>query len=96
MKPLKLTEQQSLRIAELPQGYRVIGVENRAPLVRKPTGRILRIQQDGRLVAVKPGLADRLAEEPDRHPDWTEKPAGEAARLAGGVKPTTPYTSICG
>ncbi len=36
-------------MAELPEDYRVVGVERRAPLVRKTTGQIIRIQQNGRL-----------------------------------------------
>ena len=51
MKTVELTEQQSARIAELPENYRVVGVERKAPLVRKPTGQIIRIQQNGRLTA---------------------------------------------
>jgi hypothetical protein len=39
------------RIAELPEDYRVVGVERRAPLVRKPSGQIIRIEQDGRVTA---------------------------------------------
>jgi hypothetical protein len=52
METIKLTDQQSLRIAELPEDYRVIGVDRSAPFVRKPTGQIMRIQQNGSLTAV--------------------------------------------
>jgi hypothetical protein len=51
MEAVELSQQQSARVAELPEDYRVVGVERRAPLVRKPTGQIIRIQQDGRLTA---------------------------------------------
>jgi hypothetical protein len=51
METVELSQQQSARIAELPEDYRVVGVDHRAPLVRKPTGQILRIQQNGRLAA---------------------------------------------
>jgi hypothetical protein len=58
---IELSEQQTLRIAELPEDYRVVGFDRRAPLIRKPTGQILRIQQNGRLIAAttadKRGLA---------------------------------------
>jgi hypothetical protein len=49
METVELSQQQSARMAELPEDYRVVGVERRAPLVRKPTGQIIRIQQNGRL-----------------------------------------------
>jgi hypothetical protein len=65
METMRLTDQQSLRIAELPEDYRVVGVDRRAPLVRTPTGQVLRIQQNGRLtaatIAAKRRLADRRA-----------------------------------
>jgi hypothetical protein len=82
METIALSQQQSLRIAELPEDYRVVGINDREPLVRKPTGQVLRVRQDGRLIAANRGLADRGADEPDV--------------LAGGVRPTTPYTSISG
>jgi hypothetical protein len=59
---VKLTDQQSLRIAELPEEYRVVGVDRRSPLVRKPTGQVLRIQQNGRLIAATVGARRRLAD----------------------------------
>jgi hypothetical protein len=51
METVELSEQQSARMADLPEDYRVVGVERRAPLVRKPTGQIIRIQPNGRLTA---------------------------------------------
>ena len=51
METVELSQQQSARMAELPEDYRVVGVERRAPLVRKPTGQIIRIQQNGRVTA---------------------------------------------
>ena len=86
MDTLRLTDQQSLRIAELPEDYRVVGVDGGAPLVRKPTGQILRIQQNGRLIAATIAAKRRLA----------DRRAGEPARPIGGVQATTPYTSLSG
>jgi hypothetical protein len=69
METLALTDQQSRRVAELPDDYRVVGVDRAAPLVRKPNGQIVRIQANGRLVAAtstaKRGLIERRAR-PDR------------------------------
>ena len=48
---MTLTDQQRLRLEELPDDYRVVGVDRRAPLVRKPNGQVVRIQQNGRLIA---------------------------------------------
>jgi hypothetical protein len=61
MKTVELSEQQSARMAELPEEYRVVGVDHRAPLVRKPTGQIIRIQQNGRLTAATIAARRRLA-----------------------------------
>jgi hypothetical protein len=61
METMKLTDQQSLRIAELPEDYRVVGVDRRSPLVRKPTGQVLRIRQNGRIIAATVGARRRLA-----------------------------------
>jgi hypothetical protein len=83
METMKLTDQQSLRIAELPEDYRVIGVDRSAPVVRKPTGQIIRIQQNGSLAAAPVAARRRLA---DRR----------AGRPGGGVRATTPYTSVSG
>jgi hypothetical protein len=70
---MELTDQQTRRIAELPEDYRMIGVDDNAPFVRKPTGQILRIQQNGRLTSATIGAKRRLA---DRRVD-------RAGRLAG-------------
>ena len=51
METVELSQHQSARMAELPENYRVVGVERRTPLVRKPTGQIIRIQQNGRVTA---------------------------------------------
>jgi hypothetical protein len=61
METVELTQQQSARMAELPEDYRVIGVDHRAPLVRKPTGQIICIQQNGRLTAATVAARRRLA-----------------------------------
>jgi hypothetical protein len=84
METIKLTDRQSLRIAELPEDYRVIGVDRSAPFVRKPTGQIMRIQQSGSLTAATIAARRRLA---DRRAD-------RAGRLGGGVRVMTPYTSV--
>jgi len=59
METVELSQQQSARMAELPENYRVVGVERSAPLLRKPSGQIIRIQQNGRLtaatIAARPG-----------------------------------------
>ncbi|MGA2322029.1 MAG: hypothetical protein ABSG95_15065 [Solirubrobacteraceae bacterium] len=75
MQTIKLTDQQSLRIDELPEGYRVVGVDHRAPFVRKPTGQVLRIQQNGRLTAATTEAKCRLA----------DRRAEQARRLGGGL-----------
>ena len=84
MNTLTLTDQQGLRIAELPEDYRVIGVDRNAPFVRKPTGQILRIQQNGNLTAATTGAKDRLA----------ASRAGEAQSLPDAPVFATPYTSV--
>jgi hypothetical protein len=61
METVELSQQQSLRIAELPEDYQVVGADRRAPLVRKPSGQILRIQQNGRLSAATAADRHRLA-----------------------------------
>jgi hypothetical protein len=61
METVELSQQQSARMAELPEDYRVVGVDHNAPLVRKPTGQILRIQQNGRLTAATIAARRRLA-----------------------------------
>jgi hypothetical protein len=61
METIELSRQQSARVAELPEDYRVVGVERRAPLVRKPTGQIIRIQPNGRLTRPRSRAMRRLA-----------------------------------
>jgi hypothetical protein len=82
METMKLTDPQSLRIADLPEGYRVVGIDGSAPFVRKPTGQIVRIQQDGRLTVATIAAKRRLA----------DHGVNQAGRLAG-VRATTQYTS---
>lgn len=71
MQSMTLTNQQSLRIAELPEDYQMIGIVRSTPFVRKPTGQIMRIQQDGRLtaatVAAKHTLTVRRTQSGDAH-----------------------------
>jgi hypothetical protein len=66
METVKLTDQQTRRIAELPEDYWVVGVDRRAPLVRKPAGQLLRIQQNNRLIAATVAAKRKLV---DRRPD---------------------------
>src|SRR5271166_4876317 len=61
METVELSQQQSARMAELPEDYRVVGIDHSAPLVRKPTGQIIRIQQNGRLTAATSAARHRLA-----------------------------------
>jgi hypothetical protein len=63
MEIVELSQRQSARMPELPEDYRVAGVERSAPLVRKPSGQIVRIQQNGRLTAATLLLATALADE---------------------------------
>jgi hypothetical protein len=48
-------------MAQLPEDYRVVGVERRTPLVRKPSGQIVRIQQNGRMTAATTATRRGLA-----------------------------------
>ncbi len=79
---MKLTEQQSRRIRDLPGDYRIVGVDRSAPFVRTPAGRLMRIEQDGRVTTASVASKRSLAE-----PD-VARPGRE------GVQPTTPYTSV--
>jgi hypothetical protein len=51
METVELSRQQSACVAELPEDHRVVGVERRTRLARKPSGQIIRIQQNGRMTA---------------------------------------------
>ena len=84
METVRLTDQQSLRIADLPEEYRVVGVDRSAPFVRKPTGQLMRIQQDGRLIAATVAAKGRLA----------ARRADQEERLDSGVRASNPYTSV--
>jgi hypothetical protein len=84
METVTLTDGQSVRISELPEDYRVVGVDRTAPLVRKPNGQIMRIQPNGRLIAATIEAKSRLA----------GRRADEAARHGGRPSLTTPYTDI--
>ena len=61
MEAVELSQQQSAPMAELAEDYRVVGVDHSAPLVRKPTGQIIRIEQNGRLTAAAIAARPRLA-----------------------------------
>lgn len=86
METLTLTDQQGLRIAELPEDYRVVGIDRRAPFVCKPTGQVMRIQENGTLIAATSGAKERLA----------RKGTDQARHVASGVRASTPYTSVVG
>ena len=60
METLRLTHQQSVRIADLPENYRVVGVDRSAPFVRKPRGQL------AATVAAKGRLAARRADQEER------------------------------
>jgi hypothetical protein len=62
METTKLTDQQSLRIAELPRDYRVVAIDRSTPVIRKPSGQLLRIQPNGRLVAATIAARQKLEE----------------------------------
>jgi hypothetical protein len=47
-----LPDRQKLCITELPEGYRVVGVEDCAFVVRDPRGRHCLLEQDGHLYGV--------------------------------------------
>jgi hypothetical protein len=100
---VRLTDQQSARIAELPAEFRVVGVDQTAPLVRRPAGRLLRIQPNGRLVAATIAARRTLAlaegaHEARRRPG--EQNIEQAAREAAsrfereGPAFATPYTAV--
>ena len=61
METVELSRQQSARMADLPEDYRVVGAERRTPLVRKPSGQIIRIKQNGRMTAATTVARRRLA-----------------------------------
>jgi len=86
MKAAELSQQQGLRLAQLAEDYRVVGGDGLAPPVREPTGQVPRVQPNGRPTAAtmtaKRGPADPGADQP--------------ARLAGGLREATPYTSVWG
>jgi hypothetical protein len=86
MGTMELTDQQSLRIDELPEDYQMIGVDGNAPFVRKPTGQIMRIQQNGRLTSATIAARHRLA----------NRRADRAGRLAGVRESQTPKQTQIG
>jgi hypothetical protein len=97
MVTMRLTAQQSARIAELPDEYRVVGVDRSTPLVRKPAGKLLRIQPNGRLVAAtiaaRRGLARRDGEPARDHAEEGVAEVAELKRLRRGPAFATPYTA---
>ena len=60
MEAVELSQQQSALMAELSEDYRVVGVDHSTPLVRKPSGQIMRIQQNGRLIVATIAARRRL------------------------------------
>jgi hypothetical protein len=81
---VQLTEQQSLRIAELPHGYRVVGLDGATPMVREPTGQLVRIEPTGELTTPSAEAKRKLV---------GESSDGEALPC-GGVPAVSPYTSV--
>ena len=81
---MQLTEQQSLRIAELPHGYRLVGVDGAIPMVREPTGQLVRIEENGELTTPSAEAKRNVV---------GEGSDGEALP-SGGVLAVTPYTSV--
>ncbi len=73
-----LPDRHNLRITELPDGYRLVGIESGSFVVRKPNGEGFLIQQDGHEV----GVTTRPSVQPLSH----------AARL-GADHAATPYTN---
>ena len=61
METVELSRPQSARMDELPEDCRVVGVERRTPLVRKPGGQITRIQQNGPMTATTAARRRRAA-----------------------------------
>jgi hypothetical protein len=94
MQTVELTDQQSLRIAELPEEYKMIGVVRSTPFVRKPTGQIMRIQQNGRLTAATIAAKRSLADRPTRSGGAPRGGPAEAKadRNAGAQMPTHTQT----
>jgi len=74
-----LPDRQKLYIAELPEGYRVVGLDSGAFVVRDPRGRYIVLEQDGCLTGVTTRRS--LAAQ------WAER----APRLGAGVG-ANPYT----
>ena len=81
METIRLIDQQSLRIAELPEDYWVIGVASRRPRCASPPDSSC--------------ASSRTAARPQPRAGSPNAAPGEAARL-GGVLATTPYTRVFG
>jgi hypothetical protein len=60
MEAVELSQQQSARMTELSEDYRVVSVDHSTPQRRKPSGQIMRIQQNGRLIAATIAARRRL------------------------------------
>jgi hypothetical protein len=84
METMRLSEGQSLRIANLPDGYRVVGIDRGAPCVRKPSGQIQCVLRDGRLIAATVSAMRRLETLQPTHPP----------QRAGALRAVSPYTSV--
>jgi hypothetical protein len=74
-----LPDRQKLCINELPDGYRVVGVDDCAFVVRDPSGRDALIEQDGHLTGVT------------TRPNFAAQHDRRARRLGAGMA-STPYT----
>jgi hypothetical protein len=82
---VKLTDPQSLRIAEPPEYYPVVERGRSVRFLRRPSGQVRRIQQNGRLTAATTEAKCRLADG-----------RADARLLADGVPAMTPYTGVSG
>jgi hypothetical protein len=84
METMRLTETQSLRIANLPAGYRVVGIDRGAPCIRKPSGQLQRITRDGRLVSATLAAMRGFEARGPTHPgEQTDE-----------LRAVSPYTSV--
>ena len=81
MQAVELSQQQRARMAELPEDYRVVGVARTAPLVRKPSGQIIRIQQNGRVTTATTAARRRLAA-------WSPRALGRVEHVIRGSSVT--------
>jgi hypothetical protein len=63
-----LPDREKLLITELPEGFRVVGVDSSGFVIRQPSGRCIVLQQDGQMTGVttRRSFAARWAERAPR------------------------------